>query len=312
MEEDKKSPIEPVPEKGEERGTRNEERETGDGKGKGPGQSIIEPIPETEHSKKRRKEEEYFRKEDAEKIKRLHEKLTAQIQTQAEPKPVGNLARKNRMKLAEAILALLIALGLTRLILLIKSGPVAGYVDLILAGIWLYLPAIFIWVRKESLIDFAITRLNLGKGLLWLILASLLIFPTFYLISYLGATKFLDYQFVLTIPKNFLSLAISQLLLISLPEEWFFRGYLQGRFNQVFGKKWKFLSAQIGPGLFLATILFALAHFTFRPFPDRLLVFFPALAFGWLREKTDSLLAPVLFHFLANLSFIIFQVSLIK
>mgnify|MGYP001069775603 CR=1 FL=1 len=219
---------------------------------------------------------------------------------------------KDRLKLLEAILCLLLALGLTRLVLLIKFGPVAGYIDLILAGIWLYLPAAFIWARKEGLKDFALLKLDLSQSLKWFLLTSILIFPIFYLIGIIGAKKILGYHLQLTIPKNILSLCLSQLLLISLPEEWFFRGYIQGRFNQVLGKKWKFFPAQIGPGLFIASALFCLSHFAIRQSPDRLMVFFPGLVFGWLREKTDSLVAPVLFHFLANLTFIIFQMSLLK
>ncbi len=272
----------------------------------------IEPVPESEYGKKHKQEEEYFRKEEEEKIKRLHEKLTVQAAAGNKTKTLATLTNKDRLRLAEAVFALLIALALTWLVVSVKSGPIAKYAELILAWIWLYLPVLFIWTRKEGLKDFAIARLNLLRGLAWFLLALIAIFPIFYLASYFFAVKVLDCRFVLTIPKNFSGLAISQLLLISLPEEWFFRGYLQARFNQVLGKPWKFLSAQIGPGLFLTAILFSLAHFSLNPSPERLLVFFPGLVFGWLREKTDSILAPMLFHFACNLTFIIFQVSLLK
>jgi len=219
---------------------------------------------------------------------------------------------KNRMKLVEGLGVLVLALGLTELVLMVKSRPIAQYADLILAGIWLYLPLIFILARKESLKHFAISNLNFWLSLKWLSLVSIIVFPAFYALCAIGALKIFHYRFELTLPKNILSLMIGQLLLVSLPEEWFFRGYLQGRLNQFWSKSWKFLGAEIGPGLLLSALLFALAHFSIRQTPDRFLVFFPALVFGWLREKTNSLLAPVLFHFISNLTFIIFQMSLVK
>ncbi len=273
----------------------------------------LEPVPEPDHAKKHKQEEEYFLKEDEKKLGALRDKLRLEKQLQ-EQLAAGAEARQksNRLKIGEAVLILIAALGLTRLTLLVKSGPIAHYADLVLAAIWLYLPAMMVWLRKESLKDFALAQLNLAKSLLWFLIAAAAIFPAFYAAGYLGALKIMRLQFQLTIPQNLAILSLGQLLLIALPEEWFFRGYLQGRFNQALGKKWKLFSAQVGPGLILTSALFALAHFTIAQSPDRLLVFFPALIFGWLREKTGSLLAPILFHFAANLTFIIFQMSLIK
>lgn len=221
-----------------------------------------------------------------------------------------NKDRKNI--LSEALAAFLSALTLAAAIIYFQPGKNRGLANILIAAVWLYLPIIFIAARKSGFSGLALDKLSAGQSIKWFAIVSITIFPVFYLAAGLGATGILHWQFNLKIPDRFWSFVIGQLLLISLPEEFFFRGYLQGRLNQALGKKWKFLAAEIGPGLFIAAALFALAHFAFQPYPDRLLVFFPALVFGWLREKTDSLIAPVLFHFSSNLSFIIFQLSLIK
>jgi membrane protease YdiL (CAAX protease family) len=94
---------------------------------------------------------------------------------------------------------------------------------------------------------------------------------------------------------------------VALPEEVFFRGWLQGRLNGLMGRSWKFPGSMIGPGLFIAAAVFALAHYFTRPDPARLLVFFPGLLFGYLRERSGSVAAPVVVHALANTSFLILQ-----
>jgi len=214
--------------------------------------------------------------------------------------------------LIEALAVLAIALGTTLILVNTKSASLKPYVDLIISAIWLYLPVILLLAKRVSFADLALDKINLVSSLKWLLIASLAVFPVFYLACWLGAIKIMGWKFNLEIPENFWKLALAQLLLAALPEELFFRGYLQARFNQILGKNWKFLSAQIGPGLFITAALFALAHFAITPAPDRLLVFFPALLFGWLREKTNSLLAPTLFHFASNITFIIFQVSIVR
>lgn len=214
--------------------------------------------------------------------------------------------------LLETVAVLLAALGLTALVLRWRTGLVLRYSEIIIAAIWLYLPLCIILARKVSLAELSLEKLRPGKSLRWFGISTAVVLPSFYLATFLGAVKLLHYGFRLEKPELFWSLFFGQLLVVSLPEEWFFRGYLQGRLNQLFARNWNLLSAKIGPSLFLSAALFALAHLALKPSLDRVLVFFPALVFGWLREKTDSLLAPILFHFLANLSFIIFQASLLK
>jgi len=269
-------------------------------------------IPPPRHLKKREKEEEYFKKLEAHKIQALKQKLEKEEEKKEKPLSEKAPFRARFRYLLEAVLVFLFALVLTRGLVSLKSDWLERYLHIILAGLWLYLPAFFMFRKGELLEDFALARLNFWASLKWFFLVSLLVFPGFYFVLWYGARRFLSYEFQLTIPAHLGNLLLFQFLLVSFPEEWFFRGYLQGRFNQVFGRPKKFLGAPLGWGWLFSSLLFALAHFTIHPQPEHLLVFFPALVFGWLREKTESLLAPVLFHFLANLSFIIFQISLIR
>lgn len=80
------------------------------------------------------------------------------------------------------------------------------------------------------------------------------------------------------------------LLLVALPEEVFFRGYLYDVFED---HGWEPVAA--------SSVLFALAHVAILPSPYRALTVFPGLVFGWARKATGAIYAPVVLHFAFNL-----------
>lgn len=107
----------------------------------------------------------------------------------------------------------------------------------------------------------------------------------------------------LSIDRNYwwlLTLVLTHLLLVSLPEEVFFRGYLQTRLDQLFTRRIRFLGAPIGLGLVTTSALFALSHYVVELDPNRLVVFFPSLLFGWLRNLTSGVMAPIVVHGMSN------------
>jgi membrane protease YdiL (CAAX protease family) len=94
---------------------------------------------------------------------------------------------------------------------------------------------------------------------------------------------------------------LGQVFAVALPEEVFYRGYLQSALDKAWPPKWRVLGAVIGPGLIVASIVFALGHVATTPNPSRLAVFFPSLLFGWLRARTRGVGAPIVFHAACNL-----------
>ena len=86
------------------------------------------------------------------------------------------------------------------------------------------------------------------------------------------------------------AMAAHHLLLVALPEEVFFRGYLYDAFEEA-GRE---------PVLPVA-LLFAIGHFMISPVPFRLLTFFPALLLGWGRKRSGNVYVPTAAHFLYNL-----------
>ena len=95
---------------------------------------------------------------------------------------------------------------------------------------------------------------------------------------------------------------LGQLLLIALPEEVFYRGYVQTRLEQKYPKQSQFLGVNVSwKALIYTSGIFAIGHILTVPHPARLAVFFPSLLFGWMRHATGSVLSAVLFHASCNL-----------
>lgn len=86
-----------------------------------------------------------------------------------------------------------------------------------------------------------------------------------------------------------------QLFAVSLPEETFFRGYLQ----EVLGNRTR--------ALLVTSALFTAAHMPRALFLGEwhlILTFFPSLVMGWLYMRTGNILPGIIFHFAANTLFL--------
>lgn len=101
-------------------------------------------------------------------------------------------------------------------------------------------------------------------------------------------------------PLDLVSDAFGQVVIIAIPEEAFYRGYLQTRLDEALPWQRNVLGARVGPGLVVTSFIFALGHYATIHDPARLAVFFPSLAFGWLRARTGGIGASVAFHASCN------------
>lgn len=113
--------------------------------------------------------------------------------------------------------------------------------------------------------------------------------------------------------------AFAQVVIVALPEEAFYRGYLQSRLDEAipgFGsrpaggeggdasarlpRRVRLFGASVGPAVLVTSAIFALGHLATIRDPARLAVFFPSLLFGWLRYRTGGIGAAVAFHAACN------------
>lgn len=136
-------------------------------------------------------------------------------------------------------------------------------------------------------------RADLG----WLLVAVVVVTPP-YFYGFGWWVPWAD-EFVLRLPPGFVRVFFLETLIIAFAEELFFRGYLQEQWTRLDPAGWRASGVAFRP-LVLTSVVFALVHFAGEYHPARLAVFFPSLAFGWLRAKTGSVVAATVFHAYCN------------
>lgn len=93
-------------------------------------------------------------------------------------------------------------------------------------------------------------------------------------------------------------LIATQIVLVAVPEEFFYRGYIQPALLQLSTHENQ--TRRIVWVIVLTSALFALGHVLVYWHWTRLMVFFPSLAFGFLRQRTGGIFAPAMFHAACN------------
>jgi hypothetical protein len=155
-----------------------------------------------------------------------------------------------------------------------------------------------------------------GRGALVALLVAAIVFPAFaagfwayaellphlpaglarVVAPYAGAPRF-----ALRLPDGLPLLVVVQLLVVALPEEMFYRGFVQTAWARSEpGRGVTILGARLGAGFLWTQLLFAAGHLVVLE-PWRMGTLLPGLLFGWLRERTGSIAAPVALHALSNL-----------
>lgn len=102
-------------------------------------------------------------------------------------------------------------------------------------------------------------------------------------------------------PPDFGTLVLYQVFFVAIPEEFFYRGYLQTRLNEVFDRRFLLFGIPFGHSLWITSILFAFGHSIVVLQWWHFAIFLPGLLFGLLREKTGSVLPGAIFHAFCNI-----------
>ena len=149
-----------------------------------------------------------------------------------------------------------------------------------------------------------------GRGAAAGIGVSLLVLPPFAVALVGGARLWgIPVEFQPRLPTGFALAVAVQLVAIAVPEELFYRGWMQTAWGRS-GPSRRILGAEIGPGFLATQALFAVGHLvTLQPW--RLATFFPGLLFGWLRARTGGVVAPAVAHALSNLLVLFLEASVL-
>ncbi len=139
----------------------------------------------------------------------------------------------------------------------------------------------------------------IGRELGFALKVAVLVFPPFVLLF--GLYHGIEGPFTFQPPPRPFDFVLSQLLVVALPEEALFRGYVQTRLGDIFPSKRPLWGAEVSvTALVIQAALFAGLHFLVGFAPARLAVFFPGLLFGYIRARRGGIGAAVWFHAMCN------------
>lgn len=145
---------------------------------------------------------------------------------------------------------------------------------------------------------------DLGAALGWALLLAICSFGPFY-VGFRAYARWVWHAHPAAPPALHAAAALNEVLgqiaLIALPEEVFYRGYLQTRLDDAWPGRARIFGASVGPSVLVTSAIFALGHLLTIHDPGRLAVFFPSLLFGWLRARTGGVGASIAFHASCNL-----------
>jgi len=201
----------------------------------------------------------------------------------------------------EVTCSFLLVIGVCRLLFQFRSVPfIARTLPLWAAGLFLYLPLLLLVLQKKPPQAWGLTLDRLRSSLLAALIMSVLCLPSFLLLYRLYQHYWLSVEGRLAFSASWGLLLLYHLACVALPEEVFYRGYMQSRLNEAFPVRVRLFSACVGFGWLYTTLLFALGHYLIDFRVNTLATFLPGLVFGWLRERTGSVAASTIFHALCN------------
>lgn len=220
--------------------------------------------------------------------------------------------------IAWAVVAVLV----TFLVRINVTLPAIGHLgSALVAVLFLYVPVFVAWRRTEDIYDYGFHTKPVKRGLVTAGVAIGVIFPIFAL-GYFAFYEIACHSDLLShlvphgmcsryggiaglhapaLTQKLLEFCAVQLVVVALPEEAFFRGYLQTALDRAWGRQIEVLGAKVGPALLVSSAIFAVGHFATIPNPARFAVFVPSLLFGWLRARTGGVGAGIAFHAMCNL-----------
>lgn len=203
----------------------------------------------------------------------------------------------------------------------VSSGLSDDAVSVVKSLALVYLPLGWMLLGRRDLERYGLTLRGWKGSLALLAVVSVVTLVPFWGANHLWETAFLDHRFrwlggmsrreaaELAAGGGWLSLAAGEVLAVALPEEVFYRGYFQSRVGEALPGRARLFGASVGWSLPIASLVFVAGHLAVRPALWQLGIFFPGLVFGWMRVRSGSLLAPVLYHALCNVGMYVLQRS---
>jgi len=210
------------------------------------------------------------------------------------------LKRLNTSLLIETALVTMAAILAIRLVAVSSISNAAWFVS---PGILVAAALIPTAIKRGRFAEMGFSIKQIGPTLLVLCRICVIVFSALFVGLWLLKSRGLGLPLRPVSPQGqgWVSWLLYQFMYVAVAEEVFFRGYVQTNIlrltnasKSVQCRLWKWIS------IALSAACFSVAHIIVRGNVLLVLTFLPGLILGWLFIRTRSLLAPILFHGLAN------------
>jgi len=219
-------------------------------------------------------------------------------------------ARFETSLLIETALAVIVAVSAIKLI---GVSSAFGAVWLITPGILIFAALIPTALQKREFPRFGFNTRQIKDSLIMLGWTCAVLFP----LTFCGLWILKSFGLkpplvpVLSQGRDWVYWLFYQFMYVALSEEVFFRGYLQSNILRLttpaMGKLPRLHQWTI---IVISAACFTAAHIIIQGQIISVLIFLPGLVLGWLFIRTRSLLAPILFHGLANACYLVIAIVL--
>ena len=229
-----------------------------------------------------------------------------------EPAPLLGAASSTRTSRLPAVETAVVAIGAVAVVRFLHVHGAAGLE-------WLAIPCVLVaaalapaWIAKRDFPPIGFRGDDIRLTLRTVSLLCLCLLPAVYLGLWLltSSGQQIPLRPVPAGQGSWLTWPLYQFLYVAVAEEVFFRGYLQGNAVRLLRERRLSQRAQQGIAIAVSAGCFALAHVAVQGQIVSALTFLPGLLMAWLFARTHSLLAPILFHGLANVSYGIMATTL--
>ena len=177
---------------------------------------------------------------------------------------------------------------------------------------WLLIPCVLViaamvptWLARRDFPPVGLGAHSIRLALTTVLRVCLCVLPVVYLGLWLLAAAGLPTPLKpdLAGQQDWAAWLLYQFLYVAAAEEVFFRGYIQANARRWLRERRLPEPAQRWIAIAVSAACFALAHVLVQGQIASILTFLPGLLMAWLFVRTQSLLAPILFHGLANVSY---------
>lgn len=215
--------------------------------------------------------------------------------------------RSERVNISLLIEMAVVTVATILAIKVVNKSSFSGTLWFIVPGILIAAALIPTAINKREFARIGFSNKQIGHSLVPLGWACVTTFPLMvcglWLMKYWGLE--LRLRAVMQPTQGWFRWLFYQFMYVAIAEEVFFRGYVQNNILRIFEsiKKERHTLIQ-WISIIISAACFAAAHTLVQGELMSVLTFLPGLVLGWLFVRTRSLLAPILFHGLANVSYL--------